>query len=77
MPTGHTKFTLDWCLGLLKQHLKLCEVHCLTGLRSVVESSTTRGINNEQMGGTEDDEFMLTSMTNHHSLETGSAFEGH
>ena len=39
MIVGHTKFSPDWCFGLLKQRLRRCRVDCLDDLVKVVESS--------------------------------------
>lgn len=40
MPPGHTKFSPDWCFGLLKRAFRRSEVHCLEDLCRVVEAST-------------------------------------
>lgn len=53
MPTGHTKFSPDWCFGLLKRRFRISEVHCLRDMCHVVESSTRRRINRAQLVGTE------------------------
>ena len=39
MIIGHTKFSPDWCFGLLKQRLRRCRVDCLDDIVDVVESS--------------------------------------
>ena len=36
---GHTKFTPDWCFGLLKQKFRKASVGCLQDLVSVVNQS--------------------------------------
>ena len=39
MMVGHTKFSPDWCFGLLKQRFRVTPVNCLDDLVSVVTSS--------------------------------------
>ena len=39
MIVGHTKFSPDWCFGLLKQKLRRTAVNCLADLVDVVEKS--------------------------------------
>ena len=39
MLVGHTKFSPDWCFGLLKQKLRRTEVHCLDDIVQAVNSS--------------------------------------
>ena len=57
MPVGHTKFSPDWCFGLLKQKLRRCRVDCLDDLVDVVESSAD--VNNAQLTGTQSGEILV------------------
>ncbi|XP_038055787.1 uncharacterized protein LOC119727794, partial [Patiria miniata] len=41
---GHTKFSPDWCFGLLKQRYRKCVVSCLGDLEEVVRTSTRSGV---------------------------------
>ncbi|XP_076449423.1 uncharacterized protein LOC143285915 [Babylonia areolata] len=55
MPPGHTKFSPDWCFGLLKRCFRRTPVHCLEDLCRVVSSSTPEsGVNIPQLVGRED-----------------------
>ncbi|GFR70174.1 hypothetical protein ElyMa_003778100 [Elysia marginata] len=54
MLPGHTKFSPDWCFGLLKKKFRRTEVSCLDEMVKVVEDSTHNGINRAQLVGTED-----------------------
>lgn len=49
MPVGHTKFSPDWCFGLLKQRYRRCAVNCLDDMVRVVESSAN--VNTAQIVG--------------------------
>lgn len=51
MIVGHTKFSPDWCFGLLKQRLRRCRVDCLDDMVNVVESSAD--VNFAQLVGTQ------------------------
>ena len=53
MPAGHTKFSPDWCFGLLKKKYRLSEVNSLNELAAVVGASTNKGINRAQLVGNE------------------------
>jgi len=39
--TGHTKFSPDWCFGLIKKRLRRTQVDSMGCIASVVESSST------------------------------------
>ena len=55
MPAGLTKFSPDWCFGLLKRAFRRSEVSCLDDLCEVVEESTARSkINIPQLVGKDD-----------------------
>ena len=49
---GHTKFGPDRCFGILKKAYKLNHISSLYELATVVESSSTNGINKVQLVGT-------------------------
>ena len=57
LPVGHTKFSPDWCFGLLKQRFRRTKVDCLDDLVQVVESSAA--INNAQLVGTQSGEVIV------------------
>jgi hypothetical protein len=44
LPVGHTKFSPDWCFGLLRQKFRREEVVTLDDLCHIVNTSTQRGI---------------------------------
>ena len=55
MPPGRTKFTLDWCFGLLKRCFRRAEVSCLNDLCDVVRESTPAArVNIPKIVGRED-----------------------
>ncbi|KAK6323529.1 hypothetical protein J4Q44_G00058680 [Coregonus suidteri] len=41
--TGHTKFALDWCFGLIKQCFRKTRVNTLSEIAGVVKDSTVTG----------------------------------
>ena len=49
---GHTKFSPDWCFGLLKQAYRRTKVRCLDDIVRVVEGSAV--VNHAQLVGTQD-----------------------
>ncbi len=51
LPVGHTKFSPDWCFGLLKQKFRRSEVNCLDDLVRVVTTSASS--NTAQLVGTQ------------------------
>ena len=51
LTVGHTKFSPDWCFGLLKQRFRRTKADCLDDLVRVVESSAA--INHAQLVGTQ------------------------
>ena len=54
MPAGHTKFSPDWCFGLLKRLFRRTKVSSLNDIADVVSKSTERKINIPQLVGRED-----------------------
>ena len=56
---GHTKFSPDWCFGLLKQCFRRTKVGCLDDLVKVVDSSA--GVHIAQLVGTQEGEKMVTT----------------
>ena len=57
MVVGHTKFSPDWCFGLLKQRLRRCELHCLDDIVREVERSAD--VNFAQLVGTQSGETLV------------------
>jgi hypothetical protein len=51
---GHTKFSPDWCFGLIKQRLRKTRVNTLAEIADVVRQSTVTGVNVPQLVGKED-----------------------
>ena len=49
---GHTKFSPDWCFGLLKRTYKRTKVGCLDDIVRVVETSAE--VNHAQLVGKQD-----------------------
>lgn len=59
MIPGHTKFSPDWCFGLLKKKYRRTKVGGLTDLVSVVNESSV--VNIAQLTGTEDGKVLVTT----------------
>ena len=57
--TGHTKFSCDWCFGLVKRLYRKTKVDCLQDIVAVVEQSSD--VNLSQLCGTEDEEVIVPS----------------
>ena len=57
MLVGHTKFSPDWCFGLLKQKLRRTEVHCLDDVVQAVNSSAV--VNKVHLVGAQDGETLV------------------
>ena len=57
MIVGHTKFSPDWCFGLLKQRLRRCEYNCLNDIVREVENSAD--VNFAQLAGTQSGEILV------------------
>ena len=57
MIVGHTKFSPDWCFGLVKQRLRRCKVDCLDDIVEVVQSSAD--VNHAQLVGTQSGETLV------------------
>ncbi len=49
MLVGHTKFSPDWCFGLLKQKFRRTKIDCLDDLVKVVDTSAN--VNEVQLVG--------------------------
>ena len=56
---GHTKFSPDWCFGLLKQKYRKTKIGSLNGLEAVVEASAE--CNHSQLVGTNDGTLVVQS----------------
>ena len=54
---GHTKFSPDWCFGLLKQAYRRTRIGCLDDIVRVVESSAA--VNHAQLVGTQDGKVLV------------------
>jgi hypothetical protein len=57
LPVGHTKFSPDWCFGLLKKKYRSTEVNCLNDISIVVEKSSS--VNTAQLVGTSNGEILV------------------
>ena len=57
LPVGHTKFSPDWCFGLLKRKLRHSKVDSLHDLVGVVERSAT--VDLAQLTGTQNGEVIV------------------
>ena len=57
LPVGHTKFSSDWCFGLLKKKFRRSVVSSLNDLVGVVEASAD--VNTSQLVGTSDGEVLV------------------
>ena len=54
---GHTKFSPDWCFGLLKQRFRRTNVNCLDDIAGVVDSSAS--VNIPQLVGSQEGEVVV------------------
>ena len=54
---GHTKFSPDWCFGLLKQRFRRTKVSCLAELEQVVNTSAEANV--AQLVGTQSGEVVV------------------
>ena len=59
MLTGHTKFSCDWCFGIVKRLYNKTKVDCLQDIMPVVEQSSD--VNLSQLCGTEDGDVIVPS----------------
>ena len=57
LPVGHTKFSPDWCFGLLKRHFKRFKVGCLDDVVRVMNDSATPNV--AQLVGTQQGEIIV------------------
>ena len=55
--TGHTKFSPDWCFGILKILFRRSEVNCLADIAKVAEDSSY--VNSAQLCGKENGEIIV------------------
>ena len=55
--TGHTKFSCDWCFGLVKRLYRKTKVDCLDDIVAVVDQSSD--VNMAQLCGTENGEVIV------------------
>ena len=58
LPVGHTKFSPDWCFGLMKQRYRRTKVDSLQDLVDVVNGSAI--VNFAQLVGTQGDVLVPT-----------------
>ena len=58
MLVGHTKFSPDWCFGLLKQRFRKTKVDCLDDLVGVVNNSAV--VNECQLVGSQSGESLVS-----------------
>lgn len=56
---GHTKFSPDWCFGLIKQWFRRTNVSCLDDIAMVVDQSAK--VNTPQLVGTQEGEILVPS----------------
>ena len=56
---GHTKFSPDWCFGLLKQKFRRSRVDCLDDLVTVVQGSAK--VNEAQLVATQEGEVLVAT----------------
>ena len=54
MLVGHTKFSPDWCFGLMKRRFRISKVDCLDDLVNVVQGSVS--VNEVQLVGSQQGE---------------------
>ena len=57
---GHTKFSPDWCFGLLKQSFRRHYVSSLFDLMSAVDKSTVSGVNISKLCGLHDGTLLVS-----------------
>ena len=57
LPTGHTKFSPDWCFGLFKQKFRRSEVGCLDDIARVVNQSAS--VNKAQLVATTSNDILV------------------
>ena len=57
MLVGHTKFSPDWCFGLLKQRYRRTFASCLQDIADAVNASAD--VNIAQLAGTQDGEVIV------------------
>ena len=59
LPAGHTKFSPDWCFGLLKRVYRRTRVSCMQDIVKIVEKSSEKAINVAQLVGSDDGEVIV------------------
>uniref|UniRef100_A0A1X7UKZ0 DUF7869 domain-containing protein n=1 Tax=Amphimedon queenslandica TaxID=400682 RepID=A0A1X7UKZ0_AMPQE len=60
LPVGHTKFSSDWCFGLLKQKFRKAEVDSLDDFIQVIEQSSA--VNKAQPVGSSNGELIVETL---------------
>jgi len=66
LPVGHTKFSPDWCFGILKQKLRRTKIDNLDDLKTAVEKSAT--VNLAQLVGAQNSDVIVPHYNWHDSL---------
>ena len=56
---GHTKFSPDWCFGLLKQTFRQTKIGCLDDIVKIVESLAV--VNHGQLACTQDGKVIVNT----------------
>ena len=59
MTVGHTKFSPDWCFGLLKQRMRHTKIDCLADIADVITKSAK--VNEAQLVGSQSGEVIVKS----------------
>jgi len=54
LPAGHTKFSPDWCFGLIKRVYRRTKVSCMQDIVNVIHKSSEKALNLPQLVGDED-----------------------
>ena len=54
LPAGHTKFSPDWCFGLIKRLYRKTKVSCMEDIAQVLRKSSDKGVNVPQLVGDHD-----------------------
>ena len=62
---GHAKFALDRCFGLIKKSYKVNYISSIYELATMVETSSSSGVNKAQLVGTHEGRIIFQFMTGH------------
>ena len=57
LPVGHTKFSLDWCFGLVKRKYRKMKIGCLDDIVKAVHQSGSPNV--AQLVGTQDGDIIV------------------